>query len=74
MDERGLEQIDMEATKESTCLVCLVGQRIWSQMLWCDKCPKQLCLGHATASILKDWYVDGNFFYCPACNPRLTKR
>ena len=52
---------------EAPCLPCLVGQRIPTQMVWCDNCPAQICLGHAVGKALKDWVITSSWFLCPAC-------
>jgi len=52
---------------DEPCLPCLVGQRIPTQMIWCDNCPKQICLGHAVGKVLKGWVISSSWFLCPVC-------
>jgi hypothetical protein len=52
---------------EEPCLPCLVGQRLATEMVWCDNCPKQVCLGHATPVVMKAWSITSLAFLCPVC-------
>jgi hypothetical protein len=50
-----------------TCLVCNAGQRNVKEMIWCDTCPKQICLGHANKITLDGWDVSTHWIRCPQC-------
>ena len=62
------------ALEQLTCLVCLAGQRNVKEMIWCDKCPAQICIRHSNQFTLKGWDVASWGMLCPACKYAKTVR
>jgi len=74
LTERLKEMDRVVALEQPTCLVCLAGQRVVKEMLWCDRCPAQLCIRHANSITTKDWAITSWNILCPACRYTRTVR